>query len=122
MGITELVAQLEALGYKPIVKDNRAVIDYEVPVGCFEGEKIRLGFDVHGDFPINPPTGPHISPRLLPINENASKHPERVHNSNFGEDFDGEWEYWSRPVHYWQNTDRSVKVYLKHINYLFETQ
>lgn len=122
LGIAMFVAELEKLGYKPRVQDKRVVFEYHVPCGRFEGQNIKLGFEVPPDFNQNPPTGPHVSPLLLPVNNGVGNHPERVHGSNFNEQFGGDWEYWSRPYIQWQKTNRSVRVYLNYVKHLFETQ
>lgn len=67
------------------------------------------------DFPRTPPHGPHFSPALLPVNLDASSHPNRVHPSNFGHD----WVHWSRPHPLWETTGRSVAVYLAYVKALF---
>lgn len=97
---------------------NRLSFTYEIPVGRFKGVTITIGIEVPADFPNTPPSGPHIKPRLLPLNPNAPSHPERVAPSPFGE----EWEYWSRPFSDWAESDHSVKSYLAHIRNLFATQ
>jgi hypothetical protein len=89
-----------------------------VPVGRFIGQKVKVGFQVNDDFPANPPGGPHISPRLLPL-KSGGEHPSgQVHASPLGDD----WEYWSRPYPEWHRTDRSVKAYMAHVRHLFDTQ
>jgi hypothetical protein len=120
MARQDFINQLQALGY--MVEDrgeNRILFRYTVPVGKFIGQEISLGFQVDEDFPLSPPSGPHITPRLLPLNTATNVHPAGgVHESPFGP----EWEYWSRPFSEWQTTDRSVRIYLSHIRHLFDTQ
>lgn len=114
----EFIEQLKEAGYQPeSFGDNRVVFDYKVEVGRFKGNTVKLGFEVQ-DFPLSPPSGPHINPRILPINPSAEKHPERVAESPFGPD----WEYWSRPYHDWHKTSKTVIAYLRHIRNLWETQ
>ena len=48
--------------------EGKLVFPYTIEVGRFAEQQIRLGFQVAEDFPMNPPSGPHVSPRLLPIN------------------------------------------------------
>lgn len=88
-----------------------------MPVGKFQGNQIWLGFVVNDDFPLVAPSGPHLSPRLLPLHPaNDLPHPQGgVHESPFGP----EWEYWSRPFTGWGKTDRTVAAYLGHIRDLF---
>lgn len=122
MGITRFAEELENMGFTPTVRENSVVFDYEIPCGRFQGQTIRLGFEVPPDFNVNPPSGPHLSPLLIPINGNAGNHPERCAESNFKDHFEGEWEYWSRPIHHWQKTKRNVKTYLHYMEHLFATQ
>lgn len=120
MGRQDFINGLRALGFQ--VQDHgdgRVSFPYPVPVGRFIGQTIKLGFLVNDDFPANPPGGPHISPRLLPIRSGGEHPTGQVHPSpSFGED----WEYWSRPYNVWHNTDRTVKFYMAHIRHLFVTQ
>ena len=120
MSRQDFINGLRALGYQVEEQgDNRISFTYEVPLGRFVGQLIRLGFQVNDDFPANPPSGPHVTPRLLPLKSDG-EHPDgRIHASpTFGED----WEYWSRPYPEWHRTDRSVKSYMAHIRHLFDTQ
>ena len=114
--------QLRALGYEvESLDDERIEFPYEVPVGKMAGTKIKLGFIVQNDFPANPPaSGPHITPRLLPLNTESKSHPEGgIHESS---QFGADWQYWSRPCQEWGKTDRSAKAYMAFIRLLFETQ
>jgi hypothetical protein len=120
MGKQDFINQLQAIGHN--VEDlggNRLAFTYVIPVGNKVNEEIKLGFEVADDFPINPPSGPHVYPRILPINTVGEPHPKGgVHESpNFGSD----WEYWSRPFPNWSSTDRSVKTYMSFVRYLLET-
>lgn len=119
MGLADFISGLKELGYE--VEDlgrNRIAFRYEIPFGRFKAKEIKLGFQVPPDFNLTPPSGPHISPHLLPINTGAPHHPERVHNSDFGQ----EWQYWSRPFPEWAKSARTVKEYMRYIRHLFETQ
>lgn len=119
MGKDEFFQQLRDLGHQ--IQDcgsDKICIDYKIPCGRYEGQQIKLGFQVPPDFPLTPPSGPHISPRILPLNPNAPGHPARVAESTFGD----QWEYWSRPYPSWANTSRTVKDYLRYMRHLFETQ
>lgn len=121
MARKDFIEQLQALGYAVEDKgENQLAFPYTVPVGKFANQEIQIGFVVGDDFPFTPPSGPHISPRLLPINPaGAVPHPAGgVHESPFGP----EWQYWSRPFPNWQTTDRTVRTYMAHIRHLFDTQ
>jgi hypothetical protein len=121
MARKDFVDQLRALEYAVEERDeNRLAFRYTVGVGKFRGQEIWLGFVVSEDFPLSPPSGPHVSPRLLPLHPgNDLPHPlGGVHESPFGPD----WEYWSRPFPGWAMTDRTVVTYLGHIRDLFIKQ
>jgi hypothetical protein len=102
--------------------ENYVTFPWEVPVGARAGERIRLGLQVPPDVEETPPSGPHVSPQLLPLSQtNPGTHPsDGIHASPLG----GEWQYWSRPFPNppgWASTDRSAKAYMRHINHLFDT-
>jgi hypothetical protein len=120
MARQDFIIQLQNMGFD--VEDmggGKLAILYPIPVGKQIGQKIKLGFKVGDDFPGTPPSGPHVSPRILPINTTSGSHPNNgIHESP---DFGPEWEYWSRPFPSWGMTDHSVRVYMAHIRHLFET-
>ncbi|MDD5584336.1 MAG: hypothetical protein PHV55_04705 [Candidatus Omnitrophica bacterium] len=118
MGRTEFVEQLRSLvGEVEDLGDGKIAFTYTILTGNFAGKSIRLGFQVPEDFPLSPPSGPHISPRLLP-NQSGGSHPSGgIHNSAFGQD----WHYWSRPIPNWKSTKRTVRDVLAHIRHLFDT-
>jgi|SRR3989344_4307151 len=109
-GLQELGLLIEQTG------ENRVVFDYVIKAGKFKDQKIKMGFEVPPDFNLNPPHGPHFTPRLLPINPSSPKHTERVHESPFGTD----WEHLSRPFPNWHKSRRTVKEYMRYMDYLFE--
>ena len=119
MGQADFINQLRELGYAVDALDaDKLSFPYEIPVGRFTGHNIRLGFHVPGDFPLTPPSGPHLTPHLLPMNPGAPGHPGRVADSDFGSD----WQYWSRPFQKWPGTNKTAKDYMRYIRHLFETQ
>jgi hypothetical protein len=120
----DFLAQLRALGYEPELRSNEFVlVDYEVEVGKHIGEQVKIGLQVPADWPISPPSGPFVSPRLLPLNpSNGRGRPWDAVHAAHGRGLDdpaGVWEYWSRPFTAWPRTDRSVKAYLRHLRTLF---
>ena len=120
-GYQAFVDGLRAAGYVVEERgDNRVSFPYTIPIGKFAGRVIELGFVAPGDFPANPPSGPHLRPHLLPITNGGGSHPSGgVHPSGpFG---DG-WQYWSRPLNHWGSTTKTVKDVLRHIHHLFATQ
>jgi hypothetical protein len=120
MGRQDFINQLTSSGH--IIEDlgsNKISFRYVIPIGRLAEQEIKLGFLVQDDFPVNTPSGPHVSPRLLPINAGGGTHPScGVHESP---DFGPEWEYWSRPFPDWANTDHSTRTYMAFIRRLFET-
>lgn len=121
MAGSDFISQLRALGYSVTeLGGNRVAFPYTVETGKFAGQLIQLGFVVPGDFPLSPPSGPHISPRLLPITNGGGTHPTgAIHPS---QEFGADWEYWSRPLKHWQTTQRKAHDVLAHIRHLFDTQ
>ena len=120
MAKQDFINQLIELGYEARdMGDNKIVFKYMIPIGKLVGQEITIGFLVKDDFPANPPSGPHVSPRILPINTNSGSHPNYgIHESK---QFGSDWEYWSRPFPEWGKTDHTVRTYLAHIRHLFET-
>ncbi len=120
MGRQDFINQLTALGYE--VEDlgnSKVAFNYVIPIGRLAEQRIKLGFLVAEDFPATPPSGPHVSPRLLPLNTTVKTHPNGgIHESK---QFGPEWEYWSRPFHEWPRTDHTVRTYMAFIRRLFET-
>ena len=111
VGAAAFVAALTTAGFDVSERNEQgtlfAVFPYTIEVGSRTGETVRAGLAVPGDWPMSPPPGPHVSPRL--------GHPDgAVHPSPLGEDF----EYWSRPASNWPD-DRSVRGYLRHLRTLF---
>jgi hypothetical protein len=115
----DFVQQLRDLGYTvDELGGNRIAFRWPVPTGKFAGQTIRLGFDVPTDFPLTPPSGPHISPRLLPIQSGGTHPSGGIHESPA---FGAEWQYWSRPMRHWPQTKRTAKDVLAHMRHLFDT-
>lgn len=113
-------AGLTELGYAPEdLGNNRVAFTYTVVAGRFKGQVIKMGLEVPPDFHATCPTGPHISPRLIPINANGGAN-NRATDSPFGNG----WEYLSRPfvdgADGWNRTTKDVKAYLKHLQRVLE--
>lgn len=119
MAKSDFIDQLKGLGYE--LQDHgegKMSFPYLVPCGKFEGQSIRLGFVVPEDFNITPPSGPHISPEILPRKDGGAHPDGAVTASPFGEG----WQYWSRPLSHWAQTKRTVKDVMAHVRHLFDTQ
>jgi len=119
-GKEAFAAGLMELGYAPEdLGNNRVAFTCTVAAGRFKGQVIKMGLEVPPDFHATCPTGPHILPRLIPINTNGG--PEnRAADSPFG----AEWEYLSRPfvdgADGWNRTTKDVKAYLRHLQRVLE--
>jgi len=110
--------QLRDLGYTVTEDGNKVSFPFKIETGKRTGEEITLGFVTNSDFMLNPPSGPHMRPRLLPIHPQEAPHPVGgVHESDFGKD----WQYWSRPIKHWAETRRNAADYMAHIHRLFDT-
>jgi hypothetical protein len=119
MAYKDFVDGLHALGLQPQeLGQGRILVPYRPEAGRFAGQEVKLGLTVGEDFPLQPPAGVRVSPRLFPIHpQNDLPHPDgAVHEAP---DYGPDWEYWSRPHTTWQNTDRSVRVYMRHVRDLF---
>ncbi|PKQ19344.1 MAG: hypothetical protein CVT66_10600 [Actinobacteria bacterium HGW-Actinobacteria-6] len=121
MALDDFITQLRELGYDPAVGPKNFVsFNYEILIGPLRGKQIGLGFQDPSQFPLNPPGGPCVSPRLLPLRGGSAPPLEGVHAIDPAVDPSGEWEYWSRPFHGWDKTSRRVTDYLAHVNTLFD--
>lgn len=107
VGAAGFLAALTAHGYAAARQGDLAVFPYTIEVGSRAGQQVRIGLLIPADWPMTPPPGPHVSPRL--------GHPHgAVSGSALGDD----WEYWSRPAQNWA-ADRSMRAYLRHLRTLF---
>jgi hypothetical protein len=125
MSTDDFASQLRNLGFEPDLLPNEFVVfDYEVELGKHAGERVKIGLQVPPDWPMSPPSGPFVSPRLLPISGGVTGRGrpwDAIHTVDGRglDDPDGVWEYWSRPYMTWPRTDRSVRAYLRHLRTLF---
>lgn len=113
-GLHELGYTAEDLG------TNRVAIQYTIKDGRFKDRAIKVGIEVPADFNVTCPTGPHISPCLIPMNPQGAGN-DRAAASPFG----SEWQYLSRPFRDqqqgWNRTSRDVKAYLHHVRQILDT-
>jgi len=116
----DFINQLQALGYhvQELANDFLS-FEFDIPVGKFYGQRVHIALQIHDNFPMNPPPGPHFKPHLLPVTGGGGSHPlGAIHTSPLGT----EWQYWSRPFSsHWNTTDRTVRTYLAHIKNLLAT-
>lgn len=122
MGAVENFAEgLRNLGFEPEFRsDDLVAFAYVVEVGPLAGDTVTIGLHVPADWPMSPPSGPIISPRILPLHPGQEiGHPYGgVHdNAELG----AEGHYLSRPFPGWPTTDRTVCAYMGHIRHLFDT-
>ena len=122
--LTLFTQGLEDLGYVPILVPGHAdhvTIQYQVPSGKFAGKKLQLGFIVPGDFPLTPPSGPHVSEAIHPVQAGGAHPTGGIHDSPaFKSANNQSWQYWSRPHLNW--VKKTVVEYMAHIRRLWETQ
>lgn len=118
MGPQELLNQLQSKGFEAWMHTNNFVcFKFSVPHGKFRGQEIEIALQAP-QFPIIPPSGPHIKPHLLPITGGGGTHPYGgVHNSDVTPT--PEFQYWSRPFNGW-TTGMDVNDYLAFIRTLFD--
>ena len=106
-GTAGFLGALADRGYETAQQDNFVIFGYMIEVGSRAGEQVKIGLQIPADWPLTPPPGPHVSPRL--------GHPQgAVSQSPLGAD----WEYWSRPAQNWP-ADRTARAYLRHLRTLF---
>lgn len=113
---------LKQLGYDSEDRgDSRLAFKYTIAAGRFKNREISVGIEVPSDFNVTCPSGPHISPRLVPINPGGAGNDRSAESPSFG----SEWQYLSRPFVEgqtgWNRTTRDVKAYLRHIKRILET-
>lgn len=127
-GVEVFLEGLRGLGYTPSTlpsNPDHVVIDYEVERGKFVGTKLKLGFVVPADFPVNPPSGVHVSSLIHPA-QGGGVHPTGgVHRDQalpFQQALSGEWQYWSRPPLVWATGKKTVTAYMSHVWRLWDSQ
>lgn len=108
MAVDALHQALLAAGYDAQVAGSFVVFPFLVPVGDHAGTTVRIGL-TGADFPINPPGGVHVSPRIIHPGGSAE------HASPLG----AGWVYWSRPYPGWASSNRTIEDYLAFLRRLF---
>jgi len=121
LGKELFIQGLRELGYDTQDSDNNRVsFSYRIEAGRFKDQTITVGIEVPLDFNVTCPSGPHVSPRLIPMNPQALDN-GRSAESGFGPD----WQYLSRPFldqqEGWNRTKRDVKSYLRHVKRILES-
>jgi hypothetical protein len=125
MPAEEFIQELRGLGYEvdnspvPQLQENVvARLPFRIPLGSKSGEEITLGFIVPPDYPMTCPSGPYMSPHVLPLNTSTSEPPYGGVSDASGS-FGGEWQYWSRPYNGWAQSERNARAYMRHVKHLF---
>jgi hypothetical protein len=112
MGHQQLIDDLRAAGFDAVLTHSGGAefvsFAYSVPIGALAGQEVRIHLQAP-DWPLNPPSGPHVSPRIPHPGDTAH------HQSPVGQDA----IYWSRPHPRWAQSDRSIEEYLTHLRTLF---
>ena len=104
-----LAEQLRELGFDVdlgFAQHNVVVVNnYAIKAGPHSGRQVRVGIPAQ-DYPFTAPAGLHFNPVLVP-NGVAN-----VSQSPLGSD----WQYWSRRLQDWKDSDRNARHVLSYIN------
>lgn len=119
MSAETFCAGLIAEGLNPVVEGGFVVFDYAVPVGPLIGCTVRVAFQEPSGFPAACPTGPCVSPRILPLNTSTPHAPLGGVHASPTPSPQEEWEYWSRPYPNW-TASLGVSDYMAHVRRLFD--
>jgi hypothetical protein len=122
-GVANFKAGLATLGYAASeIGDGNLAFEYVVEVGRFKGQVVMLGFKVPPDFPLTPPSGPHVKPHIHAM-QGGGVHPTGgVHPSSGHSGLSDDFQYWSRPFPGWNETRKTVSDYLAFVRHLWATQ
>ncbi len=115
--------QLRELGLMAELRDGFVFFTYKPCVGPLDGEAIEMALFPQ-DHPRTPPSGPFMTPRIMPIHPEGDPAPHGgvhvAHERQGFRDPDGFWEYWSRPFNDWDQHGRTAQSYLDvHLRRLF---
>src|SRR4051812_40913393 len=120
MAAADFIEELRDLGYEvddsPVPQQPGAIVvrfPVQIPLGSHAGELITLGFIVPPDYPMTCPSGPYMTPHVLPLNT-ATSEPPLGGVSDASGAFGAGWQYWSRPYQAWATSERSAKAYMRH--------
>lgn len=117
MGNQELLDQLKEKGIEAWMHTNNFVcFKFKVPHGRFRGHELEIALQAP-QFPLLPPSGPHIKPHILPISGGGGTHPYGgIHNRRVPTP---EFQYWSRPFRGWKS-GMNIEDYLAFLRTLFD--
>lgn len=115
--------QLESLGYEvkdypdhPNYPGGFVAFKFTVPLGKFRGSEIEVALNAT-QFPSVPPSGPYLTPHLLPIKGGNVPPYDGIHARMVPT---ADFQYWSRPFNGWLETDRDMKIYIAFLRTLFD--
>jgi hypothetical protein len=122
----DFINELRALGYDvndsspgpQLGEQTVARFAYRIPLGTKARDVVTLGLIVPPDYPMVCPSGPYMSPHMLPLNTSTSEPPYGGISDGSGTFGDG-WQYWSRPYQDWTQSPRNARAYMRHIAHLF---
>jgi hypothetical protein len=124
MAGTDLIDGLQVLGYEVRRYDVNGQVFLSFPfvirAGRFAGTTVSIGLQAGSDWPINPPSGPHVSPPLLPQQNGGSWPHGGIHDGRLAPFMDASWQYWSRPFPGWAQSPRSAAAYVEHLHHMFD--
>jgi hypothetical protein len=131
MAATDFIRDLRALGFEVVESLPSAQLaglvvrfPYVIPLGSRRGEAITFGLIVPNDAPMTCPSGPYMTPHVLPLNNQSSEPPyggvlaADAHQPAAG--FGPDWQYWSRPYNGWAQSERNARAYMRHVAHLFD--
>lgn len=122
-GVANFLAGLSALGYEATeVGDGNITFEYTVELGRLAGRIVTMGFKVPPDFPITPPSGPHVRPHIHGLQGGGGHPTGGIHLSSGHSGLSDEFQYWSRPFTGWSDTRKTVGEYMAFVRHLWATQ
>lgn len=123
-GAALFAQQLRLLGYEVTeLEDGHITFPYTVEEGKYAGRAVTHGLVIPPDFPLTPPTGPHVTPPLHPIMAGGVHPLGGIHASaNHSRHFKEGWQYWSRRYPSWAQSRKNAAAYLSFLRGLWRTQ
>lgn len=122
-GVVNFKSGLATLGYVVVdLGDGNLTFEYVVEAGRFKGQVVTLGFKVPPDFPVTPPSGPHVKPHIHSMRGDGLHPSGGVHPSSGHSGLPDDFQYWSRPYPGWNESRKSVADYLAFVRHLWATQ
>lgn len=124
MGNQEIIKQLTDLGYETKIypeiqgyPGGFVSFIFKVPHGRYKDQEIEVALNAP-QFPLIPPSGPYISPQLLPIRPSGPLPPfDGIHDRKVPT---ASFQYWSRPFNGWNESDKTIKEYIGFLRTLFD--